>query len=564
MKLLEMNELRDAYLICFLSYFLIITNFLYTQDIPIVLYMGIVLLVTTATLISLSDHHKQLPTRQRLRLASIILAQALPLMMVLFILFPRMAGPFWSLPKDAHSGITGLSDHLVLGNVNQLSQSNEVAFRVKFEGAIPPPTQLYWRGPILWWTNGRDWKTGLYHHERLTKSDLEPIGQPVDYTVTLEPHQERWLLALDLPANAPQQGFITPDYQVLANFPVRIRQLYQLRSYPQYRSATQFNQQQSAFALQLPENKHPRARALAEQWRQENPQPQALVQRALNYFNQQPFIYTHTPPLLLNDPIDEFLFTTRQGFCEHYAASFTILMRAAKVPTRLVTGYLGGTINPIGNYLIVRQRDAHAWAEVWLPKQGWVRVDPTHAVSPERVEQGIDIALPEEFNPLGIEIPWKTDSSMVKLWQQFTNVWDAINNSWNQWVLAYGPERQQQVLNYLGLKNIDWRGMTIMLIIFLGGLLTGYAAWMLLRRSSMQHVDLAQQVYLRFCNKLARYGVQRHLSEGPLAFAARVISIYPEQEKNIQSIIELYVQTRYRSEGQKLSQLRQAVQRFRL
>ena len=197
-----------------------------------------------------------------------------------------------------------------------------------------------------------------------------------------------------------------------------------------------------------------------------------MVQRALSYFNQQPFVYTLTPPLLLSDdPVDEFLFETRQGFCEHYAAAFTVLMRLAQVPARVVTGYLGGTINPIGDYLIVRQRDAHAWSEVWLPEQGWVRIDPTQAVSPERIEQGIDSALAPELDPLGLEINWGSDSIPVRIWRQWQNVWDAVNYNWNQWVLGYGPARQQQLLKYLGLKNIDWQGMTILLVIIISLLL---------------------------------------------------------------------------------------------
>lgn len=560
LKLLEMKSPRDALLLCLLSYFLIITNFLYSQSIPTALYMGIVMLVATATLISLSDENHRLSVPHRLRLSGTLLMQALPVMLVLFVLFPRVAGPFWSLPKDAHSGVTGLSESMSLGDVSQLSLSDEVAFRVKFDGEIPPPEQLYWRGPVLWWTNGRDWKNGFQQNRLVKHFNLHPTGDPFDYTVTLEPHNQRWLFALELPAFAPPQSYLTASYQLLANSPIHERMRYQLRSYTHYRAdiLTSFQHQ---LALRLPFEKHPRARALAAQWRQQHQQPEAIVQRALRHFNREPFIYTYTPPLLRHDTIDEFLFETRQGFCEHYAAAFTVLMRAAGIPARVVTGYLGGNVNPLGDYLIVRQRDAHAWSEVWLAEQGWVRIDPTAAIAPERVEQGIETALPTEFNPLGLEFNWNRDSLPAKMWQQVSNAWDAVNNNWNQWVLGYGPARQKQLLSQLGLEGINWHGMAMLLMIIIAGFLLIYAAWMLLRPQSVMR-DPVQKIYLRFCQKLARRGLARRPFEGPLTFAARASAARPDLAATLQKIVELYVQTRYRNRLETLPQLRTAVRNF--
>ena len=558
LKLLEMKNQRDALIICFLSYFLIITHFFYSQSILTALYMALVMLVTTATLISLNDTNNSLATRQRLRLSGTLLMQALPVMLVLFVLFPRVAGNFWSLPKDARSGVTGLTNSMSPGDVSNLTLSNAVAFRVKFKGEIPPPAQLYWRGPILWWTNGRRWEVASDHYGRVRRTRLQVKGQPYDYTVTLEPHYERWLFALDLPINRPSQGFFTPDYQLIATFPVRQRLQYKLRSYTDY-NANLLTYEQSRLGLQLPRGKHPRARALARQWR--HLRPQAIVQQALEYFNQKPFSYTYSPPILLNDTVDEFLFETRQGFCEHYAAAFTILMRAAGVRTRVVTGYLGGMINPVDNYLVVRQRDAHAWNEVWLPKQGWVRVDPTNAIAPERIEQGIDAALPTEFRPLGLDIEWDNDSSIARLWQKIQNRWDAFNNSWNQWVLGYDAVIQRKLLNRLGLNTIDWFGMTTLLVVIIAGLLLSYVSWMFLH-SRWQVRDPVQRVYLRFCKKLARHGLPRLPYEGPLTYANRISTIRPDLSTAVQQIVELYVQARYQSKIQILPQLRWAVRHF--
>ncbi len=355
---------------------------------------------------------------------------------------------------------------------------------------------------------------------------------------------------------------MTLDYQLLAHFPIQERIRYSLRSYTHYR-ANLITRQYYRLALQLPKGKHPRTRVLAAQWRQEYRYPKAIVQRALRYFNQEPFIYTRTPDLLLNDPIDEFLFETRRGFCEHYAAAFTLLMRAADIPARVVTGYLGGRVNPIDHYLIVRQRDAHAWTEIWLQNKGWVRIDPTGAIAPTRIEQGIDTALPAEFNPLGFEINFGDDSIAVKTWQHLHHTWEAINNRWHQWVLGYGPAQQKKLLNHLGFEDINWRGMIMLLVFIIASLWLGYAVWMLLRFQWGVN-DPAQHLYLRLCKKLARHGFVRHPSEGPFVFAARIGAVRPDLAVSIRQIIELYVQTRYRSQFQILPQLRKAVQQFRL
>lgn len=560
LKLLEMTNPRDALLVCFLGYFLIITNFLYSQTIPIALYMSVVVFVTTATLISISDLNHSVSGAQRLRLSGTLLLQAVPLMIALFVLFPRISGSFWALPKDAHSSTTGLSESMSPGNISELSLSDEIVFRVKFTGDPPPPAQRYWRGPVLWWSNGRDWKT-RFQSNFIANQDmpLPPIGKPYDYTITLEPHNQRWLFALDLPSQVPPQSRMTTAYQILANTPVQQRMRYSLRSYTPYR-ANLITPQFYNEALSLPRDKHPRARALAEQWRQELSQPAAIIQRALRYFHQESFRYTFTPPLLENDLVDEFLFETRQGFCEHYAAAFTVLMRAAGIPTRIVTGYLGGTLNSIDGYMVVRQRDAHAWAEVWLGETGWVRIDPTSAVAPERIEMGVEMAQPTVFSPLGLT--WHDDFVLVKFWQQSRDSWDALNNVWNQWILGYDTAQQRLFLTRLGLGDLDWQGMITTLVMILTSLLLIIAAWIFLRSHNVARHDPVQQLYLRFCQKLARQGLQRSPSEGPLTFATRVSVSHPDLAESVQRIVELYVEIRYRGRLEELPQLRLAVKLF--
>lgn len=560
LKLLETKYQRDALLLCFLGYFLIVTHFLYSQTIPSIVYMTMAVLVMTATLISLNDDNDKLSIQQRLQWAFTLLVQAIPLMIVVFILFPRITGPLWNLPRDVNKATTGLSDSMTPGTVSELTLSDEIAFRVKFTETMPPLSKLYWRGPVLTRTDGHLWQSSYQQDLIAENLALQPLGEAVEYTVTLEPHGRRWLFALDLPVKAPLLANRTPDYQVISLYLVQQRIRYELRSYVDYR-ATAITPLQRRFTLALPKDKHPRARALAQSWQQQFSDPVAIIQQALTYFHEQPFVYTFMPELVLTDPVDEFLFETREGFCEHYASAFTVLMRAAGIPARIVTGYLGGHFNPVGNYLIVRQRDAHAWSEVWLEDRGWIRVDPTSAVAPERIEQGIDRALPED-DPLGLGIEWNSDAKMTKIWQQLRNNWDAINNVWNQWILGYDTVRQRQFLGKLGMENLSWRGLGVVLIIATGSLLLGIAAWLLLTSRTIVN-DPVQQVYLRFCQKLARRGISRYPSEGPLNFAKRVSSARPDLATASDCIVNLYVQVRYHSQKQLFPELRTAVRQFR-
>ncbi len=572
LKFMEMHSRRDALLLCFLGYFLIITNFLYSQTIPTALYMTLVMLVTTGTLITLSDKTDALNTRQRLRLSGVLLAQGLPVMLLLFVLFPRVTGPIWGLPKDANSGQVGLSDTIELGTISELSLSDELAFRVDFDGEIPPPSARYWRGPVLWYSNGKNWTAGFQRDLENTPIPLQTRGQRYDYTVTLEPNNKRWLLALDAPIQATSQisSRLHHDYQVLSARPIRSRVRYQLSSYTDYRmdvdlsAVNTVQQQRMQFylrsALQLPDRAHPKTKALGQAWRAEFKDSEAIVNHALKYFNQEPFYYTFMPPLMLDDSVDQFLFEMRRGFCEHYAAAFAVLMRSAGVPTRIVTGYLGGRVNPINGMLVVRQRDAHAWNEVWLEGRGWVRVDPTGAVAPERVEQGIDSALSADFPDLFDTVQ---GGALGELLQQLQDRWDVLNNAWNQWVLGYDSARQASISQWLGFDRLGWRGLVITLTIGIVLVLAVLAAWMFTRRYG-QPLDPVQQLYLRFCRKLARVGLAREPHEGPLDFAQRVSLARPELKNSIQRITDLYIRLRYREQTHDslLPSLRLAVRRF--
>ena len=556
LKLMETQTIRDATLVYFIGYFLVITNFLYSQTITTGLYMLLVVLVLTAALLELNRATGAYGVKQSLKLAGALLLQAVPLMVVLFVLFPRIQGPLWGLPQDAYSGISGLSDTMSPGSLSQLSLSDAVAFRVKFDAPTPKNDLLYWRGPVLWRFDGRTWSAG-----RFTPGEpphWEGVGPALRYTVTLEPHNRNWLFALDLAAIAPPQAKISRDFQVLANAPVRYRLRYDVVSYLDYRAGVEERQNELQRALQLPRGYNPRARALAESWRQTLSDDVAVVQQALKMFRSEKFFYTLQPTLLGEDSVDEFLFDTKLGFCEHYASSFAFLMRVAGIPARVVTGYQGGILNDLGDYLIVGQADAHAWTEVWLKDRGWVRVDPTAAVSPLRVEAGIAAAVPKtDPLPFLVRQDWQ--------WlRQARLIWDAMANNWNQWVLGYNPQRQKQFLSDMGMSEATWQNMAVALIVAAGLVMLGLAG-MILWRLKATATDPVQKAYSKFCGKLGKHGLPRHPAEGPLDYALRLMTASPHQAQPIHVISELYIALRYGTlrDAGAVKRLRQLVAHFK-
>jgi len=555
LKLLEVKTRRDAMIVLILAYFLAVTMVLYSQEIPIIAYLLAVMVITTATVIEL--HQPRVQRRgTSLRLAMNLTMQALPLMAAMFLLFPRIPGPLWGLPHDGRRGVQGLDDSMTPGSISHLGQSEEVAFRARFVDRLPPPQQLYWRGPILWDFDGRSWNGGQ-GADAGQDARIDLHGKAVTYTVTLEPHNRRWLYVLDLPTTTPADARRWSDGELVATEPVRQLKRYTTTSYPEARLAT-LSAGDRMRALRLPTNGNPRARALAAQWRASTRDDSELVERALQYFHNQAFFYTLDPPLLGRDSVDDFLFNTRRGFCEHYSAAFTFLMRAAGVPTRIVTGYQGGELNTLGDYLIVRQRDAHAWAEVWSAGAGWHRVDPTAAVAPERITRGIDSSLGDESEGIMAGL---ASGPFGKVWQRVRLGWDVLDNGWNQWVLGYGPESQSTLLERFGL--VGWKGMTAGMIIALATLL--FAGGVILLFARRRLADPVCSLYRRYCRALERRGIRRTPAEGPIAFANRIAAMRPDIAPQSHTISTLYATLRYgpAADAVLLRQLRAAVRAFK-
>jgi transglutaminase-like putative cysteine protease len=558
LKLLEVRSARDATIIIYLACFILIAEFFYSQSLFTALLMLATLLFILATWIHL--HSGPLAFGPRIRIAGMILIQAIPLTLILFVLFPRVQGPLWGLPQDAYAN-TGLDDKMSPGSVGHLALSDEVAFRVTFNGTPPRRNQMYWRGPVLWNFDGQTWTPGKSNFGQIKPPRLDNLGLPLDYTVTLEPHNKIWLFALEMPTHISIPAGFTYDFQVWQKAPVTSRLRYTAHSQLSYRANDEEDKRQLQRALRIPINLNPRAQILAAQWRANSSSDEDITRKALTYFNQEGFQYTLSPPPLGVNEVDDFLFETHKGFCEHFASSFVFLMRAAGIPARVVTGYQGGEYNDIGNYYIVRQSDAHAWAEVWLSGRGWVRIDPTATIAPARLELGMAAALPETDSAT---LPWMSRSHVSWLSNLRFNL-DTLTNQWNQWVLGYNPERQFAFLTRIGMEEITWQSMAFTL---LGGmaLLIGFFTFLMLRKLTTVNTDKAQQLYLKFCAKLAKKRIIRRMHEGPQDFAARAAKIKPQLAAPIAEITELYVALRYtnRIDAGALQRLSRAVAAFKL
>lgn len=546
LKLLEVRHRRDAVVVVMLAYFLLLTHYLHSQEIAVGLWLIVALWLVTAALTRL--HAGPIERRENLRLAATLLLQSLPMMLVLYLLFPRISGPLWGLPEDAHTGRSGLSERMNPGSIAELVTSGEVAFRVRFDGPPPARRLLYWRGPVLEDFDGTTWQRSS---RRLTEEVVQADGPAITYESTLEAHGQRWLLALDAPLALPEGASLDGRLAAIVARPIDSRQRFRLRAATAFR----FNLQEAPATLtdnlRLPTAGNPRARALAREWQRQARAPEELVDLALRHFNREAFHYTLRPPLLGRDAIDDFLFRSRRGFCEHYASNFVFLMRAAGLPARVVSGYQGGEFNPLDGYLVVRQSEAHAWAEVWFAGRGWTRVDPTAAVAPERIEQGIVSALPAG-EPLPAFLLNRAD------WlRDLRHRWEAVNNAWNQYILGYDGERQRQFLSQLGFVNVDWRLLATLLGIAGSGVL---AAVLLLNLWHRPRLDEARRLWLR---AQRRIGLNCAPQETPLAFAERVRRTDPALAPAVDAVVRHYMLARYaRTDPEHLAALRAAVNRL--
>lgn len=562
-KLMEMRARRDLFVVIFLCFFLLLTAFLHSQSIATAAIVGLALYGLLAAMLTMQYRRAEAPIGTRLRIVGSMLAQALPLAVVAFLLFPRAGSPLWGMNADGQRATTGLSDSMTFGNIAQLSESDAIAFRVQFDGPAPPNALLYWRGPVFGRFDGESWRAlaPARGGARSTPRIEYDAGDDsrVSYTVTLEPSGRNWLFALEMPeqADAGRVGVAlhVPDLQLVATSAIHERLRYRVVSKTAFRIGVDEPPQALRDWLELPPGFHPRTLELASRWRTEQSDDSALVARALAMFREQPFRYTLEPPPLGDDRVDEFLFETRAGFCEHYAGAFVVLMRALSIPARVVTGYQGGERNPLDGYWLVRQADAHAWAEVWLAGRGWVRVDPTGAVDPSRIEHGRRLsgaALAD--GALEGAVPWL---------HRIRFGFEALGNAWNQWVLQYDRGRQQSLLARLGIEGGDWHRLAALLALVLGVMIV--VAALLTLRPRVVRTPL-ERCYDDFCARLAAIGLGRMAHETPSRYLARIErALDDEAIAKARRIVATYEHLRYAAaepDRDAVRHLRLAVQAF--
>ena len=556
LKLLEMNQKRDALAVIYLAWFVVATGLLFERTILAALYASLAVVLITTGLIGLHQSQGYRYPLRSLKLTLKLLGQSLPLMLLLFILMPRLE-PLWSVPMQRHTAKTGVGEVMAPGDISKLGRSGELAFRVTFQGETPEISRLYWRGLVLSQFDGRRWtQAGMRDYfkdgpwvqwygesPRKWQGLIERVANPVDYTVILEPTQQQWLYALPTPIPEGEAVGLTRDFRLIYQFPVQKRLRYRVRSWLDNRTEVgQLPGWRYQNETDLPVDFNPRAQKLARQWRSESANEQVFIDRVLNWFNRE-FTYTLEPPLLGRDTADEFLFGQQRGFCEHFASSFVVLMRAAGVPARVVVGYHGGEINPYEDYLLVHQYDAHAWAEVWLQGRGWVRIDPTAAVAPQRIEQGFEtfFEADEKFladSPLSL-VRFKHVALINWVRMQL----DMLDYTWYRWVLGYDTKIQTGLITrLLGAFEPLRVGIAFLLIsgVTLG--LVGFAMFL----SNKQNGDSRSvRAYQKFCNRLTKVGLSREPGEPPGVFARRVSLARPDLAYSVQQVTREFEMVAY-------------------
>ncbi len=541
LKPFESGTHRDRMVTVFIAYFIIISSLLQVESLAVTLYMFLSVLVTTAALVRINNSVSTYGAD--LKFAARIMGQALPLMIILFLVFPRLHGGLFGVWQSG-TARTGFSERLSPGSISRLVENDEVAFRVEFAGSFPPAHQLYWRGLVFQEFAGGSWNRTSRIPPLATPVSCE---NPVEYTIILEPHYRRWIFSLDRPAVSPSRWImLRRDYTMRAWRPLTRKHDYEMIS------CTDSFSPADTWAVEacrnLPSGGNPRTRQLAAQLAADSGNVGLFVKRALDYLKTNPFAYTRKPPLLGNDPVDEFLFSSRRGFCEHYASAFAYLMRVGGVSARLVGGYLGGEVNPYADYLMVRQSDAHVWVEVWFPEQGWQRVDPTLAVAPERLDAGAegDLADGEQTRNL-----FHRYLGRWKFWTKRLGLgWDALSTRWEAWFSRYSRHEQRQLLEKLGLYWHSWKeGLLISLLTLgiLAGIIGLYGVWQFF--SGRPSSDPVGKNYEKFCRKLAKAGIFRPPAMGPRDYAAFAARRRPELSAEIRAITDLYIRLRYREEA---------------
>lgn len=549
MKTLEIRNIRDFYIVLSAVFFLQISQFFHSQSIPIAFYMLllVMLIFTTFREIARLEHHLKTQDQQLAYLSlnsqfSIkhhlkqpewrLFWIAIPIAVFLFLFFPRLPNPLWGLPNDANNGKTGLSNTMSPGSLTELFLDDSPAFRASFKTPMPLPAQRYWRGLVMWHYDGKTWEHDwLKRIPTIEKPEEQQPEEPqFEYEIQTHAYHGNWLISLDYPNQTVSGSILTRDGQVLNRKKYQEAQTYGLTSsWPQkYQTLPDTVRQ---LALQLPADSEPQTRRWAKKLVQQYQDPEKLVEYVLNHFSQEAFFYSLAPPALGDHPVDDFLFTTRTGYCEHYSSAFVILMRAAGIPARVVTGYQGGYYNRMGDYIVVRKSDAHAWTEVWLQDQGWVRIDPTAAVAPERIERSARAAFSEQ-----------TLFPALNWWHTVKNQMDILNHLWHSSVIRYSFKQQMSLTNWI---NGQAGHLYTLLTILVGTMLFALLIWLYFLKRS-EKPDPFTQAFEGLILEIKRCGYNLPQNIGPeFLIQWSKVALIENDRQNLQKLMHQYLQLRY-------------------
>ena len=549
LKVLEAHTAREFQVMVLMGWVLCLCGFFLSQDFAAALCL---LTAFALLLVALIQFHRAASPGAfwpPLRTACKLLAQAVPLIVLLFVLFPRIGTGFRFEFRDLRAAGTGFSDRLSPGSIASLANSSGIAFRAEFPGSNTRPTgPMYWRGAVMWHCDGMEWRAPYAPASISRAPNQSPSGNTIRQRITLAPHGARWMFALDRPFEIPRGAMLVRGDYIWSVQPIRKTRRYEVVSSPEVtrNDLTPYERQE---ALELPASISPVVRELAQSWVAQNSNSRAIISSALQFFRTQGFRYSLSPGEYKKNDLEQFLFHRRVGFCEHYAASFATLMRLAGIPARVVVGYLGGEYNDLGDFFLVRQADTHAWCEVWLPESGWMRLDPTNVVAPGRASLDLNSFLDGRIASGQMESRRSAFLARLARSAIFTNIrlaWETLNYQWDTRLLGFDADVQDVFLSSIGIANHGPYFLIVEVLTIAVVMLVIYFGWMQLRTRS--RVNPVKVLYERFCRKIARLGAQRHPWEGPSDFSMRAAQLLPHESERIRQISNTYVSLRYAPE----------------
>lgn len=548
LKLIELKTKRDALVVIYISFVLIAALYLYNNSFVAVIYSLLPFIILLMALIGINQTSLASYPLGAIKQACIYIIQAMPLMLILFFFFPRFE-PLWVFPSPNSQQMTGLSDKMTPGEVANMARSSELVLRAIFNNRVPERKALYWRGLSLEHYDGHTWSQAWdleSHRHRASPNMQYNQNDPnkVDYKVVMQPSRYNFLIALETPVVLPKDAWLDQDFRLVRNKPIDTVYSFELSSFFDVRKEVS-GTRRAALNKQLPKT-DPRAQAFGQKLRTTyNGDTDKIVEALLSHYRNNGYVYTLETPDLGNNSVDKFFFDTKRGFCEHYAGATTFILRAAGIPARVILGYQGGELNTQGNFIQVRQFDAHAWVEYWHKDRGWIRIDPTFQVSPDRIESGLEAALnPTDQAAAGNNSVLGYGST--SLLASARMMWENFNNEWDIFISGYNSSQQENIISSL-FGKINKVYLVLLLVacvcfVIIVWFLLLFKPW---ERSKAPSVS----AYEQFEALLAKRGLTRIKGEGPESFYKRAIERFPLHKDSLQQFHQAFMAFQYQDKG---------------